>query len=262
MVNSPVLPQPATPARILVVEDEGLIAAHISALLVRNGYEVVGISESSGEALAKVSELRPEMVLMDIHIKGEMDGIETAAAVRDRFKIPVIFLTAHADKKTIDRAKLTGASGFLTKPVHHTALATSIEMALHKNQACCEVERQRAWIETVLATITDAMVVIDRDNKIQFLNGPAEKLTGWTIASARELDIGSVLPVADLIPGLPANETHSAPRLRSQLPQGLVAKTRSGESFPVEGEISWSLEGAMLAGSVITFREANRSTAG
>ena len=148
-----VIPPPrteATAARILIVEDEGIIASNIAVRLVKSGYELAGIAESSEEALAKIPELNPELVLMDIRIKGEKDGIETAVDIRDRFDIPFIFLTAHTDQQTIDRAKTTGASGFLTKPVHHTSLATTIEMAIHKHRADRAARHQRAWMATVL----------------------------------------------------------------------------------------------------------------
>jgi PAS domain S-box-containing protein len=96
---------------------------------------VVGIAESSEDALEKTAKLLPDLILMDIRIGGAMDGIETAAAVRDRFDIPLIYLTAHTDQQTIDRAKMTGASGFLPKPFHHMTLAASIETAIHKHRA-------------------------------------------------------------------------------------------------------------------------------
>ena len=119
-------PQIAAPtARILIVEDEGIIASHIASRLLKSGYAVAGIAESSEEALAKISGLNPDLILMDISIKGAMDGVETAAKVRERHDIPVIFLTAHADRQTIDRAKATGPFGFLTKPVHHMSLVLS-----------------------------------------------------------------------------------------------------------------------------------------
>ncbi|MDE3198300.1 MAG: response regulator, partial [Acidobacteriota bacterium] len=96
-------------ARILVVEDEAIIASHIAARLEKAGYEVVGILNSSTETMESLSGIDPgrlpDLILMDIRIKGPADGIDTALRVRDRFDIPVIFLTAHTDRETIDRAK-------------------------------------------------------------------------------------------------------------------------------------------------------------
>jgi CheY-like chemotaxis protein len=100
--------EPIKLATILIVEDEALIAKHLSATLSRLGYELAGIAQLSEEALAKISESNPDLILMDVRIRGEMDGIATAAEVRERLDIPLIYLTAHSDKGTIDRAKIQG----------------------------------------------------------------------------------------------------------------------------------------------------------
>ena len=198
-------------ARIMIVEDEGIIAGHIASRLLKTGYEIAGIAESSEQALAMIPELMPELILMDIRIKGSMDGIQTAEKLRERFDIPVVYLTAHTDQQTLDRAKTTGAFGFLTKPVHHTSLSIAVEMAIHKHRTDREVRNQRAWMATVLGTMADAMVVIDHEQKVQFLNGPAETLTGWTNADARDVDIAAVLPLTNAASRLRADQAFSLP---------------------------------------------------
>jgi len=256
---SPFQAPASTAARILIVEDEGIIAGHIASLLSKTGYEVAGIVESSEEALAKIPELNPALVLMDIRIKGSMDGIETTAKLRECLDVPVVYLTAHTDQQTIDRAKITGAFGFLTKPIHHTSLATTIEMAIHKHRADRAVRHQRAWMSTVLGTMADAMAVIDRDGKVQFLNGPAEQLTGWVNEEARNRDIAAVLPLRQAASGLPANQVlfpPSSPQPPGHLPVGLIAGGRSGKPFPIEGEIAPSVDNGRVVGAVITFRDA------
>jgi two-component system cell cycle sensor histidine kinase/response regulator CckA len=253
-----------TPARILIVEDEGIIAGHIASRLLKIGYSVAGIAESSEEAIATVRELAPDLILMDIRIKGSMDGIETAAALRETFDIPVVYLTAHTDQQTIDRAKLTGAFGFLTKPIHHTSLATTIEMAIHKHRADRETRHQRAWMATVLGTMADAMIVIDLDREIQYLNRPAEELTGWANADARGRDIAMILPLRDSESSAEANDVlfpPSSPRTPSPMRQGLPAGKRSGKWFPVEGDLAPSIDGGRVVGAVITFRDATRRQA-
>jgi two-component system, response regulator PdtaR len=135
------------PHRILIVEDEGIIANALAARLVNLGYEVAGIAESSEMAITKTSGLSPDVILMDIRIKGAMDGIETAEVVRKRFDIPLIYLTAHSDPQTFDRAKRSGASGFLTKPFDQANLIFSIEMTIHRHRA--DRIQQKAWEATV-----------------------------------------------------------------------------------------------------------------
>jgi two-component system, cell cycle sensor histidine kinase and response regulator CckA len=267
MVSAAIQHQAVTATKILIVEDEGIIAGHIASRLVRTGYEVSGIAESSEEALAKVAELNPELILMDIRIKGSMDGIETTAKLREHYDIPVIYLTAHTDQQTIDRAKVTGAFGFLTKPIHHTSLATAIEMAIHKHRADRAARHHRAWMATVLNTMADAMLVLDRDRKIQFLNGPAEKLTGWTNQEALEMDVSQILPLEQ---GPSPEDSVTVKRLESgeilfpafdgrspcRIPRGLMAGKRSGLCFPIEGEIAPCIDGGIVVGAVITFRDA------
>jgi len=246
-------------ARILIVEDEGIIAENIASRLLKNGYRVAGIAESSEEALASIPDSKPDLVLMDIHIKGALDGIETTRKLRELFDIPVIYLTAHSDSQTVDRAKTTGGFGFLTKPIDHRTLATTIEMATHKHRADREVRDQRAWMATVLGAMADGMIVIDRERKIQFLNGSAEALTGWLNADARNLDVSVVLPLLDVASGASANEFLSPaahPGPPRPMPSGMTTGRRSGERFPIEGDIAPSVDGERIVGSVITFRDA------
>ncbi len=122
-------------AKILIVEDEGIIADNLAFRLSSAGYDVTGIADSAGDAMDKIRERVPELILMDIHIKGSVDGIEATAALRKLSDIPVIYLTAYSDQKTIDRAKVTGASGFLAKPIQYSALGNAIEMAISKHRS-------------------------------------------------------------------------------------------------------------------------------
>jgi len=249
----------AAMAKILIVEDEGIIADNIASRLLKSGYQIAGIVDSAEDALARVPESKPDLVLMDIHIKGSLDGIETTRKLRERFDIPVIYLTAHTDPQTIDRAKRTGGFGFLTKPIDHRTLATTIEMATHKHRADREIRDQRAWMATALHNMADGMIVIDRDCRVQFLNPPAEALTGWRNPDVRGQDIRAVLPLADSESGLPepaALTPPSTPEAPRPIPPGLFAMKRSGEKFPVEGDVAGSVDGDQVVGAVITFRDA------
>jgi DNA-binding NarL/FixJ family response regulator len=122
-------------ATILIVEDEAIVAADLSAKLQRLGYKVCGIADEGKDAVALASSLRPDLVLMDIRLEGSMDGIEAAEAICRSHDVPVIYLTAHSNAATVDRAKLTGPSGYILKPFEERELATQIELALYKHQA-------------------------------------------------------------------------------------------------------------------------------
>src|SRR5262249_32072333 len=118
-------------ARIMVVEDEGITAKDIEARLTRLGYEVTAVAHSAPDAIAKAAKKRPDLVLMDIRLKGPIDGVEAAKQLRSRFDIPVTYLTAYADDHTPARAHLTAPYGYLVKPFDERELHATIQMALY-----------------------------------------------------------------------------------------------------------------------------------
>ena len=132
-------------AKILVVEDESIIAMDIAMSLESLGYEVTATVPSGEQAIEKVAEDKPDLIFMDIVIKGEMDGIETAERIRSQFNIPVVYLTAYADEKTLERAKITGPFGYIIKPFEDTDLRVTVEIGLYK--ARLEAEREQLIVE-------------------------------------------------------------------------------------------------------------------
>ena len=119
-------------ARIIVVEDEGIVALQIKEGLISAGYEVPAIADSGKEALKIVADTEPDLVLMDIHLKGSIDGIQAAAKIKEIYNIPVIYLTAFSDDATVERAKKTEPYGYILKPVSERSLELAIEMTLQK----------------------------------------------------------------------------------------------------------------------------------
>lgn len=120
--------------KILVVEDENVVALEIKKRLKRLGYLVPSVASSGREAINKTEGFLPDLVLMDIRLKGDMDGIETAKEINKRFNIPVIYLTAHSDDETLKRAKQTDPYGYILKPFEEDDLRTTIELALHRSK--------------------------------------------------------------------------------------------------------------------------------
>ena len=129
-------------AKILIVEDELLIAAILSKKLEKLGYEVVGTAASGQEALMAITKMSPDVVLMDIIIQGDRDGIETAQQVRDRFGIPIIFITAYSDDATLDRVEQSGAYGFILKPFKDREIHAAIKLALRRSKQHKELEEK------------------------------------------------------------------------------------------------------------------------
>ena len=124
----------------MIVEDEWIVAEDIKMILGRLGYTETSISSSGDEAIKNAEKDKPDLVLMDIVLEGEMDGIEAANEIRNRFNIPIIYLTAYADEKILERAKITEPSGYIVKPFIDEDLKIAIEIALYKHKS--EEERK------------------------------------------------------------------------------------------------------------------------
>jgi two-component system, cell cycle sensor histidine kinase and response regulator CckA len=184
-------------ARVLIVEDEAIVALDIQGRLEGLGYEVIDAVANGKAAIELAASESPDIILMDIIIQGDMDGIETARIIIDNYDIPVVFLTANSDKTTIARAKLTGPFGYLMKPLEERDLHTAIELALYKNELEHRIKVNEKWLNTVLVSIGDAVLATDASGIITFMNPVAESLTGWCNDQAVGRSINSVLRLID-----------------------------------------------------------------
>ncbi len=171
-------------SQILVVEDERLVATALQNELAQFGYGVVGIASSANEAVEKAIERKPDLVLMDINLKGNADGIDAAQKIHDRCGIPVVYLSAFSDPTTVARASETGAFGYLLKPYEEQELRTTIEMAIAKHRAEHQLEETRRWLAAIHNGINDAVITVDPEMRIRFINTATETLTGWRKADA------------------------------------------------------------------------------
>lgn len=165
--------------QIIIVEDELIIAQEIKQFLIRMDYQVPATASYGEDALKKIAAIKPDLVLMDIKLKGEMNGIEAAGKAHALYDIPVVYMTANADQDTVARAKQTEAYGFVYKPVQPDVLRAVIEMALYKHNIEKQVKEREAWLGATLQSIGDAVIATDTHGKITFMNGVAETLTGW-----------------------------------------------------------------------------------
>lgn len=186
-----------TAKRILVVEDEGIVAKDIAQRLRSLGYEVTGLVPSAEKAYEAITLCEPDLILMDIHLKGSVDGITAATALRKTHDIPVIFLTAFADVATLERAKLSEPFGYILKPFEERSLHIHIEMALVKHASEQRLRQREQWITAVLHSVREALIVTDLQGNITFMNACAQQLTGWDIRDALGSPIGFVLPFRD-----------------------------------------------------------------
>jgi PAS domain S-box-containing protein len=164
-------------AQILVVEDENTIAVTIQDTLKTFGYAVPAIVCSGEEGIQKIAELQPDLVLMDIRIEGAMDGVEAAEKIRSDFNIPVVYLTAYIDDDTVQRAMVTEPFGFVLKPFKPTDLHVAIELALYKHKMEMKLKESEQLLSTILENIDDAVISVDTNGCVTFINPAAEKLT-------------------------------------------------------------------------------------
>jgi two-component system cell cycle sensor histidine kinase/response regulator CckA len=241
------------------VEDEGIIANDIASRLENMGHTVVGTCGTAAEALEQAAGA--ELVLMDIRLDGPVDGIAAAAQIRDRYHLPVIFLTGQADQSTLERAKAADPFGYIVKPLGQTTLQTTIEIALYKHRVERELEQREAWLNTIFTSVADAVVVADAAGRVVMLNRAAERLTGWTQAEAA----GKVLhQVATLIDrqadgGEPADPAALA-ILRDEpfvFTESWRLVSRSGRELMIEGAAAPVKASGMALGIALTFRDVS-----
>jgi len=184
-------------ASILVVEDERIVAEDIQKSLQNLGYTILAVVSSGEKAIQKARGENPDLVLMDIVLKGEMDGIEAAERIYSQFNIPVVYLTAYADEKKLQRAKVTEPYGYLLKPFEERGLHTTIEMALYKHRMEKKVRESEQWLFTTLKSIGDAVIATDTQGLVTFMNPVAETLTGWNQKDAVGRPLDDILTIVD-----------------------------------------------------------------
>jgi len=164
--------------QILIVEDERVVGEDIKMSVERLGYDVCGITFSGEDAVKKAEKLQPDLVLMDIVLENTMNGIEAAKIIRSRLNIPVVYLTAYADNKTIERAKKTEPYGYILKPFEDRDLHTTIEMALYKHKLGNMLKESEEKYRSLAENAYDA-IYISTKNEFLYVNPAYEKLTGW-----------------------------------------------------------------------------------
>lgn len=185
------------PARILIVEDQGIVAHDIERCLTDNGFEVTAIAASMEEAVREASRSRPDLALMDIRLRGDVDGIETATRLHRDFDLPIIFLTAHSDPETVARATQSEPMAFLLKPFNPAELTIAVEVALKRTRAEREIQaRERSFLSAMNA-IGEAVLTTDAQSRVRFMNRAAEELTGWQQEQALGCEAAEVVHLAN-----------------------------------------------------------------
>ncbi len=183
--------------KILIVEDERITAEDLEEILKGLGYQVTAVVSGGAEAIREAEENPPDLVLMDMRIKGDLDGAETARILRERFDIPVVYLTAHADRETLEHAKQSRPLGYVVKPFHESELHASLEIALSKHRHDRSVLTRERHVTDVLGALTTAIISVDQGETILMMNPAGERLTGWSKQEVLGEPVRRVFRLAD-----------------------------------------------------------------
>ncbi|MGB6032462.1 MAG: PAS domain S-box protein [Bacteroidota bacterium] len=246
-------------SRILVVEDERIVANDLQIKLETAGYSVLPPVFSGEEAIQAAEEHQPGLVLMDITLKGEMDGIQAADEIYNRFGIPVVYLTSHSDKNTLQRAKATEPFGFILKPFDERELFATIEMALYRHAAESKIRENERWLSTTLRSIGDGVITTDEQGAVTYMNPVAETLTGWGREEVHARDLSEVCVIINEETGQVVENAALRSEAEGNAPHRLnigVVVARGGEHTPIEHTASLiKNDHSSVVGMVLVLRD-------
>jgi two-component system, cell cycle sensor histidine kinase and response regulator CckA len=245
-------------ARVMIVEDDRIVARDIRTQVSRMGHSVVGVTGSGEEAVTLAAAEQPDLVLMDIRLEGEMDGIEAAQRIRSKNRIPVVFLTAYGNEEIVRRASLTEPFGYLLKPFDEPQMRTVIQMALYKREAESRVRLGEKRYAATLASIADGVISTDEEGRVDFMNPAAEKLTGWLSDEAVGRHLSEIFKIIDEETRVPLESP--ATRLLasgSSSPTGnrSLLLARGGREVLIEERCSPVENEGAVAGTVLVFTD-------
>lgn len=250
---------------LLVVEDESIVALDLADQLSEMGYRVCATVDNGRDALAQAQEHSPDLVLMDIVIKGDMDGVETAFRMTQLLHVPVVFLTAYSDNGTIMRAARAAPYGYLTKPFQVRELRAAIEVALYKASLERRLRESEQWFSATLRCVADGVLATDAQGMVQFMNPTAEKLLKMPLAQALGRPVDEIIVVKDTQTGknisLPMWATLENDSLTEIKFENLLVLA-NGQRLPIDGSTA-PIRGddAKMIGTVIAFRDINERLA-
>jgi two-component system cell cycle sensor histidine kinase/response regulator CckA len=245
--------------RILVVEDESVVAEDIEQTLLGLGYEVQATAATGLEAIANTQNQSPDLVLMDVRLRGEMNGIEAACRIRQQCDVPVVFLTAFADADTVARARKTEPFGYIVKPFNDKELRGAIEVALNRHDLERRIREREHWFSTTLKSVGDAIMATDPEGRVTFMNPVAESLTGWKELEALGKPASDVLLLVSGEDGKRIEDPFARARREGRtvlLDRGTLLLSRSGTRVAIDDSAAPIVDRSeQMLGAVIVFRD-------
>lgn len=243
--------------RILVVEDESVVAKDIQWSLKGLGYAICGWASSGEEAIQKARDLKPDLVLMDIVLKGDMDGVQASEHIRENYNIPVIYLTAYADDHTLQRAKVTEPFGYILKPFEERELHTTVEIALYRHKTEKAIREKEQWLSTMLKSIGEGVITTDTAGNVTFINSVAEALTGWPEAEAVGKQVGQIFVIQNESGRIGEHPVSQCQKLKGAVgPEVHALLVRNGEPILIEDNATpIKDDGGETIGYILVFRD-------
>ena len=187
--------------RLMIVEDEVLVSKDISSRLIHMGYEVCCSAGKGSEAIKKALDHKPDLILMDIHLRDNIDGIEAAGIIHQSYDVPIIFCTAYSNTETLERAKITAPYGYILKPFDNRELEINIEIALYKHRAEKELRETQERLNTTLRNINEGVIATDTEGRAFLVNTVAESLVGLQVGETKGIPITQMLETKDFETG-------------------------------------------------------------
>jgi diguanylate cyclase (GGDEF)-like protein/PAS domain S-box-containing protein len=242
--------------RVLIVEDEKIIALDLQRRLEKFGYKVVHLASNADEAVASAIEYRPDIILMDIMLGGDRDGVDAAIEIKEHTNTPIVFLTAYADEHTVERAKRAEPVGYVLKPFKERELQTTIDIALYRARVDQKMQEQEQLFEALLNSMNDALIAFSAERTVRFLNPVAANLTGWNADDVIGTQLDELFTLYD-----------ESSELSAAIPFSLVFNgkdfdfenvyilTEQGGRVSISGSITPTRTIDVIDGGLITFRD-------
>jgi len=245
--------------KILIVEDETIISKELKHRLIKGGYQIVGSVASGEEAISQALSVKPDLILMDILLEGKIDGIHAAEEIRKSHDIPVVYITAFADEKTVNRAKETEPYGYMIKPFDQKDLVTTIEIALFKHRTELQLKNNEMWLTSTLKSISDGIICTDEFGIIKLINKAAETIISLRSEVVISQPINDVLYFIDYDTKEPIQDPVTR-RLKfedeDESPLVLRLRTKDGNFIAIETNTTCiKNEKKKLIGVILTFRD-------
>ncbi len=247
---------------VLIVEDEAIIAMDLSSQLEGMGYQICAVADNGEDAIKMAKQHHPDLILMDVVIKGAIDGIQTAEKIIKELKIPIIYLTSFSDEDTVRRASKTMPYGYISKPFYSKDLNSAIKIAIYKATLEKNLRSSELWFSATLSCVSDAVIATNTDYKVHFINPAAELLIEATLEEVEGLHINDVFMIEDDINGSKFELSSALQDNKvTDISFGSTLHTLKGNRRPVDFAAAPIREDGKPLGSVIAMRDVSKRIA-